>query len=183
MKEELYIFTDTGYFLIYNPENKIFYVDDHEFNAYMDIFERFMRDGMIAYIGVIWNENYNFEESEYAKANEIDDSEKCFEDILSLTIPGRNVSIGQILERMPYEINGRVLDEYNQLLGLHGIRYKQQEKQVFIPSNSSALQKQLERFSTYSDYTSTLRRHKSFVKRERLRVSGVSKRGMLLNYS
>lgn len=122
----------------------------------------------------------NFENSEYAKDNDENDSEKCLQDIMELQIPGRSISVGQIIEK--YAQNSHVLlkEEFEQMLGLIGLRYFEKEKELFIVSSSSSLKKQMERFSTYSDYKNILKRHERFKCSKTARVAGKQTRGLLI---
>lgn len=124
----------------------------------------------------------DFEKSAYAEANEINDSEKCLDDILGLQIPGRVITVGQIIERYPYETVAQTRDEYDQLLGIVGIRYLEQEKSIFIASRSSSLKKQMERISDFSDYSNVLRRHDNFIESGSVRVAGSPKKGIKIKF-
>jgi phage/plasmid primase-like uncharacterized protein len=123
----------------------------------------------------------NFETSEYAQANEVNDSEKCFEDLLGLQIPGQSITVGQILEKIPYETNGAVIDGFNHQLGLFGLRYMDFEKALFIPGRSSVLKKAIEKISDYSDYGNTLKRHSRYVETKPVRVAGSLRKGHLIS--
>jgi len=122
----------------------------------------------------------DFEKSAYAEANEVNDSEKCLDDILGLQIPGKTITVGQIVERYPHEKTVFAKDEYDQILGIIGLRYIEDEKALFIAARSSALRKQMERVSDFSDYANVLKRHDNFIDNKLLRVSGAPKKGILI---
>jgi len=122
----------------------------------------------------------DFEHSVYAEANEINDSEKCLDDIFGLQIPGRAITVGQMVSRYPYETNGAAKDEYDNMLGLIGLKYLEQEKSIFVSARSSALKNQMERFSDFSDYSNVLKRHDNFIENRRLRVDGSQRKGLII---
>lgn len=126
-------------------------------------------------------EEMNFAESEYVVSNNENESEKCLEDIFGLQIPGRPLTVGQITERYPYETNVSLVDEYDQMLGILGLRYMGQEKQFFISASNSVLRKQMERISKFSDYKNILKRHDKFVEVKKCRVGGMPINGILIS--
>lgn len=123
----------------------------------------------------------DFQHSEYVKANKENESEKCLDDIYGLQIPGRVITVGQIIERYRYEQHQGAKDEYDQMLGLFGIRYLEDEASLFISSSHSTLKKQIERFSKFSDYKNILKRHENFVEYKKIRVAGSPKNGMVFS--
>jgi len=122
----------------------------------------------------------DFEKSVYAEANDVNDSEKCLDDIFGLQIPGRVITVGQIIERYEYEKTVLAKDEFDQLLGLIGLRYIEEDKQIFVASRSSVLKKQMERISEFSDYSNILKRHDNFITAKSMRISGLAKKGILI---
>lgn len=125
----------------------------------------------------------NFEQSEYVKSNDELEHDQCLEDIFSIQIPGKSLTVGQIIERFPYEQNIFAKNESNQLLGLLGIRYLDEFKEIFIPAASSTLRKHLQRNSKFSDYKNILRRHPQFKETRKVRVSGSPRNGLILDFS
>lgn len=124
----------------------------------------------------------DFEHSDYATANDENDSDKCFQDLLDLQIPGRVVSVGQILEKYQHA-NQLTRDDFDQMLGLIGLRYLLDEQKIFVVSNSSPLKNAMERFSGFSDYKNILKRHDSYCGSKGIRVAGKQVRGFTLSYS
>lgn len=123
-----------------------------------------------------------FEQSEYVRANKENDSERCLFDILEIQIPGRSISVGQILEKYPYITNINSKDEYDQMLGLVGVRYFEKEKDLFIASGSSSLRNQMQKMSKFSDYKSVLKRHEKFKEFKACRVAGRVINGAVISF-
>jgi len=123
----------------------------------------------------------DFEHSDYAMANEDNDSDACLNDVLELQIPARPISVGQILEKYLVEHNNFVKDDFDQMLGLIGLRFYQKSKDLFVSSNSSALKRRMEASSKYSDYLNILKRHKNYSGAKTCRVAGKPCKGILVN--
>jgi phage/plasmid primase-like uncharacterized protein len=125
-------------------------------------------------------EEMNFEKSDYVQDNKTDDSERCLQAILEIYIQGEQKTIIQSINalRKP-EINYR--DE--QLLGIYGIKFLKDEEKLFIPSESSLIKSNLEKMADISDYKNLLRRHKNFIKNDRISVNGQLKRGLTISLS
>lgn len=124
----------------------------------------------------------NFEQSEYVKANEDNDSDKCLGHIFELQIFGHSMTIGQIFEGYGFATPAK-REDYDRLLGLFGIRIDHAANEFFIPVNSGPLKNALEKNSTYSDYVNILKRHKNFKDNGIKKVNGLPARGIILHYS
>lgn len=123
----------------------------------------------------------NFKTSNYAEQNEEDESDKCLEDILDIQIPGKSIKVAQIIEKYQYEMNQALKDEYDQMLGLIGMRYMEAERRLFIEGTSSLVRRELKKFSRFTDYKNVLARHESFVEYDRIRVAGKPRRGFTVS--
>jgi len=121
----------------------------------------------------------NLLESDYIKSNEENDSEKCYGHIMDIQVPGKQLTIGQILE-IYSSLNTLQKADYNTMLGLFGIRYLEKENQIFIPVSSGLLKNSLERISPYSDYSNVLKRHEKFVETKQIKMAGKNARGLIL---
>ena len=123
----------------------------------------------------------DFSHSEYVQANDENESQKCLDDIFGLQIPGRVITVGQIVDRYQYEVTAQARDEYDQMLGMIGLRYFEQEKEFFVASASSALRKQMERISKFSDYKNILKRHDNYKGSKKCRVGGMPTNGIVVS--
>jgi putative DNA primase/helicase len=123
----------------------------------------------------------DFSHSEYVQANDENESQKCLDDIFGLQIPGRVITVGQIVDRYQYEVTAQARDEYDQMLGIIGLRYFEQEKEIFIASSSSSLRKQMERISKFSDYKNILKRHDNYKGSKKCRVGGMPTNGIVVS--
>lgn len=126
-------------------------------------------------------EEMNFEQSDYAQANEESDEESCVEAILSLKVRGENMTVGQLIEKYRITTQPPTREYFDELLGIFGIRYCDQENNIFVSSNSGALKRELENITNFSDYSNILKRHDGFIETKKMRVSGKSVRGVLLS--
>lgn len=124
----------------------------------------------------------NFEQSDYVKANEDNDSDKCLGHIFELQAFGAMMTVGQIFESY-LAAQPAKRDDYDRLLGLYGIKMDIQNQEFFIPVNSGPLKNALEKNSTYSDYVNILKRHKRFKRTESKKINGLTARGIILHYS
>ena len=150
------------------------------------------------YYGMLWNgpisesfilntiDQLDFKNSDYAKANQETDSEKCFQDILELVIPGPNKNVGQLVDEIKSAIsenkNQFIIGDNQKALGLVGVRYFENEGTLFIAGSSSSLKNKMERFSRFTDYKNVLKRHPDFKGMKKVRVSGKSMNGLVLSF-
>lgn len=127
----------------------------------------------------------NFGESDYVEDNKENDSDKCLSDIYSIQIPGKTMNIGQVFEKYHNESISFNIHEYDQMLGLFGIKFFRgsENSEIFLPLNSVKIKGELQRSGSFSDYKKVLMRHGNFRKKKSAWVAGRTVKGFSLDYS
>ena len=124
----------------------------------------------------------NFTESEYSKANEVDDPEQCLQDIMELRISGTTYSVGVLVDKISNEQNIMTQKELNNTLGLIGLNVTE-DGELFIPAYSSMLKSELGKISKFSDYRNILKRHEKYLDKGRYNqrwINGKNARGIYI---
>lgn len=126
----------------------------------------------------------NFKNSDYVTSNATTDSERCFDSIFDLQIPGRSITVGQCIEKIKYANTHLVKEENQDTLALLGLRFDENEGGLFISLSSNQLKSTLEKFQ-FSDYVRILRRHPNLIMADKSdvfnrRINGNQRKGIII---
>lgn len=101
----------------------------------------------------------NLSSSDYVTSNAIGDSERCFDSIFDLQIPGRSITVGQCIEKIKFSgLTATAQNEYQETIALIGLKIH--DGGLFIPNTSYQLKNHLEKIG-FPDYIKILKRHKN----------------------
>lgn len=128
----------------------------------------------------------NFMESEYMSENQIKDKDDCYSTLMGLPIQvdlleGRIIPLSQCIQILESQsVFDNRTKHINNSLGLYGIRYFKETKELFIASKNRMLTQLFERISDYSKYITLLRRVDSCHRNGTVRVANNPVRGIYL---
>ena len=125
----------------------------------------------------------NFLESDYMEANKLNDSEKCLDTILQLTVDNKdNSTVASTIQAIIYAESRYMAEDAEKRLAYLGIRYYRRERELFIAANNIYLKEKLKKHSEYTDYSSLLKRHTDFKNYKTKYLEGRNVKGCILAF-
>lgn len=112
--------------------------------------------------------NFNLVDSDYTEENNEKEHESCYDALMSVIVDNySNTTVAGAIHNIFYSNKEEFSYGFEKMLGVHGLKYFKDEKELFIANKNDHLKNKLK---NYSDITRILKRDNDIIVKEKDRV-------------